>query len=78
MSTLREDLILIANLPEDIFKKIIGIVNSDSTKQIEWTVFIESVDKDLKESSLALFRLINTLGDAFSNARKFDKTKQSQ
>ena len=73
MSSLRKDLISISSLPDDSFKRISDIATRDGEASIEWHLYLETIEEDAKEPSLALFRVLNYIGNAFADARDFDK-----
>lgn len=73
MSSLLKDLVSIPELSEENYSKIIEIASGDGKRSIEWSLYLETIDEDSKEHSLALFRILNYIGNAFADSRDFTK-----
>ena len=73
MSSLRKDLSSISTLSDENFKKTTEVASGNGSASAEWILHIDSLGEEDREGSLALFRLLNYIGDAFADSRDFDK-----
>lgn len=71
MSSLRQDLGFICTIPEDLLERSVQVLCEDGIDNIDWFIYVESLDESDRESISALYRAVTTLSTSFAEARSF-------